>query len=100
MGKNRYSMKSMNINEDSFKKNLNEINESLKDKTNNLDVDERNYMIRTAMTRLRISSEWHDAVAKGACYLDGVRFWELVDIASSKKSPAKYFVACCCREYR
>jgi len=94
MGNNSYSMR---FNEDSFKKNLNEINESMKGRTNNLDVDERNYMIRTAMQRLHISSEWHNAVAKGACYLDGVRFWELVDMARTKNSPAKWFVACCCR---
>jgi hypothetical protein len=94
MGKNRYSM---NINEDSFKKNL---NESLKGRTNNLDTDERNYMIDQAMKRLQVESRWHDAIAKGACYLDGVRFWELVDIASTKKSPAHYFVACVCRESR
>lgn len=94
MGNNRYSMK---FNEDSFKKNL---NESLNGRTNNIDTKERNYMISTAMQRLHISNEWHDAVAKGACYLDGVRFWELVDMARTKKSPARWFVACCCRECR
>lgn len=92
MGKNRYSMK---FNEDSSKKNL---NESMKGKTNGIETKERDYMIQAAMRRLNISSQWHDAVAKGACYLDGPRFWELVDIAKSKKSPARYFVACCCRE--
>lgn len=92
MGNNRYSM---NINEDSFKKNL---NESLKGKTNDLDVKERDYMISAAMRRLQVEPRWHDAIAKGACYLDGVRFWELVDIASTKKSPAHYFVACIGRE--
>lgn len=92
MGNKRTSMR---INEDSFKKNL---NESLKGRTNNLDVKERNYMITTAMARLRVESRWHDAIAKGANYLDGARFWELVDIASTKKSPAHYFVACIGRE--
>ena len=92
MWNNRYSM---NINEDSFKKNL---NESLKGKTNDLDVKERDYMISAAMRRLHVEPKWHDAIAKGACYLDGVRFWELVDIASTKKSPAHYFVACIGRE--
>lgn len=94
MGKNRYSVR---FNEDSSKKNL---NESLYRKTNTIDIKERDYMIRTAMRRLGISSEWHDAVAKGACYLDGVRFWELVDIATSKRYPDRWFVACCCRERR
>ena len=86
---------SMNLNEDSFKKNL---NDSMKGRTNNLDVKERDYMISTAMRRLRISTQWHNAVARGACYLEGARFWELVDIASTKKSPAHYFVACIGRE--
>ena len=94
MGNNRYSM---NISEDSFKKNL---NESLKGRTNNLDTNERNYMISQAMKRLHVESRWHDAIARGACYLDGARFWELVDIASRKKSPANYFVACIGREIR
>lgn len=86
---------SMNLNEDSFKKNL---NDSMKGRTNSLDVKERDYMISTAMRRLRISTQWHNAVARGACYLEGARFWELVDIASTKKSPAHYFVACIGRE--
>lgn len=89
---------SMNINDKFLKRNFNDINESMKG--NKLSTKERNYMIEAAMRRLDISNEWHDAVAKGACYLDGVRFWELVDIASSKNSPARYFVACVCREAR
>jgi hypothetical protein len=88
-------MKSMKFNEKFLKRNF---NESLNKGTNTLEVKERDYMIQTAMRRLKISAQWHDAVAKGACYLDGVRFWELVDIASSKNSPARYFVACCCKE--
>jgi hypothetical protein len=92
MGNNRYSM---NINEKFLKRNF---NGSLKGRTNNLDTKERDYMISAAMQRLRVEARWHDAVAKGACYLDGTRFWELVDIASTKKSPAHYFVACIGRE--
>ena len=92
MGKTKHSMR---FNEKFLKRNF---NESLSKVTNSLGVKERDYMIRTAMARLNISSEWHDAVAKGANYLDGVRFWELVDMARSKKSPARWFVACCCRE--
>lgn len=67
-------------------------------KTNGLAVKERDYMISAAMRRLGVSNQWHNAVAKGACYLDGARFWELVDIASSKNSPAHYFVACISKE--
>ena len=92
MGNNRCSM---NLNEKFLKRNF---NESLKGRTNNLDTKERDYMISAAMQRLRVEARWHDAVAKGACYLDGTRFWELVDIASTKKSPAHYFVACIGRE--
>ena len=92
MGNNRYSM---NLNEKFLKRNF---NESLKGRTNNLDTKERDYMISAAMQRLRVEARWHDAVAKGACYLDGTRFWELVDIASTKRSPAHYFVACIGRE--
>jgi hypothetical protein len=84
---------SVNISEKFLKRNF---NESL----NGLPVKERDYMIETAMRRLGISEQWHNAVAKGACYLDGARFWELVDIASTKKSPAHYFVACVCKEAR
>ena len=82
------------INEDSFKKNL---NESLKT-TNNLPIKERDYMISTAMRRLHIESKWHNAVARGACYLDGVRFWELVDYAEHARKPANCFVFCIGRE--
>lgn len=89
---------SMRINERASKRSFNEINDSMK--TNGLPTNERDYMISAAMQRLGISNEWHNAVAKGACYLDGARFWELVDIASSKKNPARYFVACVCRESR
>lgn len=92
MGNNKHSMR---FNEKFLKRNF---NESLKGKTNDLDVKERDYMISAAMRRLHVEPRWHDAIAKGACYLDGVRFWELVDIASTKKSPAHYFVACIGRE--
>lgn len=92
MGNNKHSMR---FNEKFLKRNF---NESLKGKTNDLDVKERDYMISAAMRRLHVEPKWHDAIAKGACYLDGVRFWELVDIASTKKSPAHYFVACIGRE--
>lgn len=89
---------SMKFNEKPLKRGSMNINESMR--VNDLEVKERDYMIRTAMNRLGISAQWHDAVAKGACYLDGVRFWELVDIAKNAKSPARYFVACVCRETR
>lgn len=82
---------SMRFNDKFLKRNF---NESL----NRLSVKERDYMISTAMKRLKVSAQWHNAVAKGACYLDGARFWELVDIAATKKSPAHYFVACIGRE--
>lgn len=69
-------------------------------KTNGLATKERDYMISAAMRRLGISDQWHNAVARGACYLDGAKFWELVDIASSKNSPAHYFVACIGKEIK
>ena len=92
MGRTTTSM----INEKFLKRNF---KESMKE-GNGLSVKERDYMIRTAMERLAISEQWHNAVAKGACHLSGARFWELVDIASSKSKPAHYFVACVCKEAR
>lgn len=85
MGNNRTSIEQL--------KKVNKENsiEQLK-KTNELSVKERDYMIRTAMRRLGITDEWSGTVKKAANYLDGVRFWDLVDIAQSKRKPANYFV--------
>jgi hypothetical protein len=87
---------SMNINESFLKETSMNINE--KKVTNNLDTKERDYMIRTAMKRLGVSAQWHDAVARGACYLQGDRFWELVDHAMKARKPANYFVFCIGKE--
>lgn len=87
---------SMNISDKFLKRNF---NDSM-NRTNGLAVKERDYMISTAMRRLGISEQWHNAVARGACYLEGAKFWELVDIASSKNSPAHYFVACIGKEIK
>ena len=94
MGNNRHSMK---FNEKFLKRNF---NESLKGRTNSLDIKERDYMISAAMRRLNISSQWHDAVARGACYLSGDKFWQLVDSAQNPKIrlKANYFVKAISRE--
>lgn len=89
---------SMKINESFLKETSMNIND--KKATNNLDVKERDYMIQTAMKRLGISTQWHDAVARGACYLQGPRFWELVDCAMKARKPANYFVFCIGQELR
>lgn len=88
---------SVNINDTLLKKSS---MKSMSRATNNLSVKERDYMIRSAMVRLRISPQWHDAVAKGACYLQGERFWELVDFAMKAKKPANYFVFCVNKELK
>jgi len=72
--------------------------EQLKGNTNNLSTKERDYMISQAMRRLDISEQWAGTVKKAANYLDGVRFWELVDISESKRKPANYFVFCANKE--
>ena len=87
------------INEISYKK-LSIINEK---KTNGLSVGEVNYMIKTAMARLSIPAQFHDSTAKAANYLDGPRFWELVEKAESAGkrgyNPGKYFLACARNDY-
>ena len=97
MGKNSTSVRFNEINENSLKR---ESMKSVNRATNNLSVKERDYMIRSAMVRLGVSEQWHDAIAKGACYLRGDRFWELVDCAMKAKKPANYFVACVNKELR
>lgn len=93
--KSAASMKSM-INEISYKKSS-MINDRT---TNDISVNERDYMIRTAMDKLETPMEWKNAVAKAANYLPRARFWELVEIAKANgKNKTKYFLGCARREY-
>lgn len=89
---------SVKFSEKSLKRDFNEFNESVNN--NRLSVGERDYMISTAMRLLGISPEWHDAVARGANYLDGDKFWQLVDYARSPRirNKARYFVGAIGRE--
>ena len=92
MGNNRQSIEQL--------KKSNKVTsiEQLNGRANNLTVKERDHMIRQAMKRLDISEQWSGTVKKAANYLDGVRFWELVDISESKRKPANYFVFIANRE--
>lgn len=98
MGSERHSMNSMKFNEKFLKRNFNEFNDSINRETNKLNTKERDYMIQMAMQRLKIAPMWHDAVARGACYLAGDKFWQLVDCAMKAKKPANYFVGAIGRE--
>ena len=95
MGNNRYSIES--IEKSNKVTQLNQSNQ-LNGRTNNLSVKERDYMISQAMKRLTISTQWAGTVKKAANYLDGVRFWELVDMSESKFKPANYFIFCANKE--
>ena len=91
---------SMKFNEKFLKRNFNESSMNSKPATNNLPTQEREYMISTAMRRLGISNQWHDAVARGACYLQGDKYWMLVDCAMKANSPARYVVGAIGKELR
>ena len=92
MGNRRYQMNQMTSNERFHKKSS---NDNQMKGTNHLKAKERDYMINTAMKRLGISDEWRPAVARGANYIPGERFWSLVDYATkARKSPARCFIKC------
>lgn len=65
---------------------------------NCLGVDERDYMIKSAIRKLNIAPEWYGAVKKGANYLSGDKFWSLVEYSRRAKNPAHYFVKAVNRE--
>ena len=92
MGNNRCSIEQLR------KEETKDSIEQLNGKTNNLTVKERDHMITQAMKRLGITDQWAGTVKKAANYLDGIRFWELVEIAESKRKPANYFVFCANKE--
>ena len=95
MGNRRYQMNQMISNERFLKKSSNDNQMNHMKGTNHLKVKERDYMINTAMKRLGISDEWRPAVARGANYIPGERFWSLVDYATkARKSPARCFIKC------
>lgn len=98
MGKKRYQMNQMTSNERFLKKSSNDNQMNHMNGTNHLSVKERDYMIRTAMSRLSIDSQWKPAVARGANYISGDKFWSLVDYATKAKCPARYFIKCLNKE--
>lgn len=98
MEEKEHSLNSMKFNEKSLKRDFNEFNDSM----NEYSRDERDYMIEKAMKKLNISDRWRKAVARGACYLSGDKFWQLVEYAESPriKSKARYFIAGIGRELK
>lgn len=98
MGGSKTSMNSMTFNEKSLKRDFSEFNDSM----NKYSRDERDYMINKAMRKLNISDKWRKAVARGACYLSGDKFWQLVSCAESPriKRKSNYFIASIGRELK
>lgn len=95
MGNYYIHMNQMSSTECSLKRTS---NESYERNTNKLSVRERDYMIRTAIEKLRIGSPYHQAVKRSANYLTGDKFWTIFEFAQKSKNPAHYFIRAVNRE--